>query len=62
MDGTDGEYAAVGVYNQFISIKPRRGLVITKLSASPGYGQTNDESAYREFETVELFRAIAAAV
>ena len=62
MDGTDGEYAAIGVYNQFIYVNPSRGLVITKLSASPGYGQTNDESSYREFETVELFRAIAAAV
>jgi len=59
MDGDEGEFSAIGVYNQFIYVNPTRNLVIVKLSASPNYGQTNDERSYREFETVSLFRAIA---
>ncbi|MBX3578493.1 MAG: serine hydrolase [Rhizobiaceae bacterium] len=61
MDGDEGEFSAIGVYNQFVYVNPARGLVITKLSANPTYGQTNDESSYREFETIELFRAIGRA-
>lgn len=59
MDGEQGEFSAIGVYNQFIYVHPERDLVIVKLSASPNYGQTNDETSYREFETVSMFRAIA---
>lgn len=59
MDGDEGEYSAIGVYNQFVFVNPKRDLVIVKLSASPKYGQTNDERTYREFETVSMFRAIA---
>lgn len=62
MDGDEGEYSAIGVYNQFVYVNPARDLVIVKLSASPGYGQTNDEASYREFETVSLFRAIGKAL
>ncbi|MBL8578492.1 MAG: serine hydrolase, partial [Mesorhizobium sp.] len=62
MDGGKGEFSAIGVYNQFIYVHPDRDLVIVKLSASPSYGQTNDETSYREFETVEMFRAIAGVV
>jgi len=54
----DAEFAAIGVYNQFIYVDPARELVIVKLSANPTYGQTNDESSYREFETLAYFRAI----
>ncbi|MCR5856170.1 serine hydrolase [Mesorhizobium sp. J428] len=59
MDGENGEFSAIGVYNQFVYVHPDRDLVIVKLSASPNYGQTNDETSYREFETVSMFRAIA---
>ena len=62
MDGDEGEFSAIGVYNQFVYVNPARNLVIVKLSASPNYGQTNDETSYREFETVSLFRAIAGAL
>jgi len=58
MDGNEGEYSAIGVYNQFIYVNPTRNLVIVKLSANSDYGLTNDESSYRELETIELFRAI----
>lgn len=57
----DGPYSAVGIYNQFVYIDPARHLVIAKTSANHAYGQTNDETSYREDETVALFEAIAAA-
>lgn len=60
-EGTEGEYSAIGVYNQFVYVNPAHGVVITKLSASRRYGETNDESSYREFETMSMFRAIANA-
>ena len=56
----EGEYSAIGVYNQFIYVNPTRNLVIVKLSANPSYGQTNDDSSFRELETFEFFRAIGA--
>ncbi|MEQ8266262.1 MAG: serine hydrolase, partial [Parvibaculum sp.] len=55
----DGPYAAVGIYNQFIYIDPTNDLVIVKTSANSDYGQTNDETSWREDETVALFEAIA---
>jgi len=61
IDGTEGEYAAIGVYNQFVYVNPARGMTIVKLSASRKYGTTNDESSYREHETIALFRAICEA-
>lgn len=57
-----GEFAAIGIYNQFIWIDPSRDLVIVKLSAYPAYGATDDESAWRELESFEFFRAIAATL
>ena len=58
----DGAYAAVGIYNQFIYVDPVHDLVIVKTSANSGYGQTNDETSYREDETIALFEAIAEQV
>lgn len=55
----DGPYSAVGIYNQFIYIDPAQNLVIAKTSANSGYGQTNDETSWREDETLALFEAIA---
>ena len=56
----EGEFSAIGVYNQFVYVNPARDLVIVKLSANPDYGLTNDESSFRELETFEYFRAIGA--
>ncbi|MBB6521261.1 serine hydrolase domain-containing protein [Pseudoteredinibacter isoporae] len=56
---SEGEYMAIGVYNQFIYINPSRDLVIVKLSANPSYGTTNDEASNQELETIEFLRAIA---
>lgn len=58
--GTEGEYSAIGVYNQFIYVNPTNRLVIVKLSANSGYGLTDDDSSWRELETFELFRAIGS--
>ena len=58
-EGDEGEYAAIGVYNQFIYVNPARRTVIVKLSANSGYGLTDDDSSWRELESFEFFRAIA---
>ena len=60
--GDRGEFMAIGVYNQFVYVDPTAGVVITKLSANRDYGMTTDESSYREFETIEMFRAITRMV
>ena len=49
------------VCNQFIYVNPAKGVVIVKLSASRRYGLTNDETSYREYETLDMLRAIAGA-
>ncbi|MEM8662346.1 MAG: serine hydrolase, partial [Pseudomonadota bacterium] len=56
----EGEYLAIGVYNQFIYVNPAHNLVVVKLSAYSDYATSNDESAYREIESIEFFRAINA--
>jgi CubicO group peptidase (beta-lactamase class C family) len=57
-ESDEGEYSAIGVYNQFIYVNPTKRLVIVKLSANSEYGQTADDSSWREMESFELFRAI----
>jgi len=54
----DGPYTAVGIYNQFIYVDPEHDLVIVKTSANSGYGQTNDETSWREDETIAVFEAM----
>ncbi len=55
---SEGEFTAIGVYNQFIYVNPTQNVVIVKLSANSDYGTTNDESSFREVETIEFFRNI----
>jgi CubicO group peptidase (beta-lactamase class C family) len=62
MDGDEGEYSAIGVYNQFIYVNPTKDLVIVKLSAYSDYATVEGEEGYRESETIELFRAIGNAL
>lgn len=62
LDGNEEEYAAIGVYNQFVYVNPTRDLVIVKLSAFSDYAKTEDEAGYREFETIALFRSIGASL
>jgi CubicO group peptidase (beta-lactamase class C family) len=56
----DGEFMAVGVYNQFIYVYPKETLVIAKTSANHNYGIESSEAYYREDEHIAMFRAIAA--
>ncbi|CAM3687258.1 serine hydrolase domain-containing protein [Parendozoicomonas haliclonae] len=58
MDGDEGEYSAIGVYNQFIYVNPSRNLTIVKLSANSDYGTDDTEATAKELATIELFRAI----
>ncbi len=51
-DGQD--YAAVGVYNQFVYVNPQAELVIAKVSAPPSYLADD-----REDEHIALFREIS---
>jgi hypothetical protein len=60
--GDDGEFSAIGVYNQFIYVNPAKRLVIVKLSANSGYGLTDDDTSWRELESIELFRAIGTSL
>ncbi|MFP6654273.1 MAG: serine hydrolase, partial [Myxococcota bacterium] len=58
--GDEGEFSAIGVYNQFIYVNPAQGVVIAKTSANEAYG--TDESTDREIETLAVFNVIAHAV
>ncbi|GAB5552931.1 MAG: serine hydrolase [Saprospiraceae bacterium] len=57
-DSEEGEFLAVGVFNQFIYINPTTRTVIAKTSANQNYYDT--DNPYRgTLPHVELFRAIA---
>lgn len=51
-----GDFLAIGIYNQFIYVDPKRKIVIAKSSAYPAY---NMDGAEKELETIAVFRAIA---
>jgi CubicO group peptidase (beta-lactamase class C family) len=57
-DGS-GVYSAIGIYNQFVYIDPRRRVVIAKNSANRNYASSYNEAGYRELEHMALFRTIA---
>jgi len=52
----EGEYMAVGVYNQFIYIKPDQNLVIVKNSSNPSYTEPDNLS---NDHSLEFFRLLA---
>ncbi len=56
--GDEGEFSAIGVYNQFVYVNPTKNSVIVKLSANRAYGTTAEESSNREEETVAWLRAV----
>ncbi|GAB3200187.1 serine hydrolase [Nocardioides hungaricus] len=60
--GPDGEFTAVGVYNQFVYVDPSREVVVVKLSANRAYGTSAEEADNREGETIEFLRALARRV
>ncbi len=55
-DNPEGDYMAIGIYNEFIYIHPELNVVIAKTSAYADY--TIDGDA-KEMQSVEFFRAIA---
>ena len=57
-DGDDGEFSAIGVYNQYVYVDPSRGVTIVKLSANPRYGLSHDDEDNKDAENIEAFRAI----
>lgn len=56
-EGNEGEFLAVGVYNQFIYINPATKTIVVKHSANPGFGKGDFLSSSSVF--VELCRKIA---
>jgi CubicO group peptidase (beta-lactamase class C family) len=71
---SQGDYLAIGVYNQFIYVDEINNIVIAKNSANPNYNKeidtntnsnynkeidTNTNSNIGELEAIEAFRAIA---
>lgn len=54
--GDQGEFLAVGVYNQFIYVNPTTHTIIVKHSANPGFTTDSD------LGTTEMFLALCRAV
>lgn len=52
----DGDFLAIGIYNQFIYVDPKKKIVIAKSSAYPAY---NVDGQDKELETIAVFQAIA---
>lgn len=60
-DGDDGEFMAIGVFNQFIYVNPSTRTVITKTSANENF--YDYENPYRgKLGHLEMFRAIAKKI
>ncbi len=53
----DDDYAAIGIYGQFIYINPKRGIVIAKTSAYPNY---TVDGGWMNHESLIAFQQIAA--
>ena len=58
--GDDGEFSAIGIYNQFIWVNPASRTIVVKLSAYSDYGTSPDPASWLELQSFELFRAIDA--
>lgn len=58
-ENPEGDFLAMGIYNQFIYVHPRYNVVIAKTSAYADYDIDGDE---KEIESIALFRAIARHV
>jgi CubicO group peptidase (beta-lactamase class C family) len=57
-DGTEGEFMAIGVFNQYIYVNPTTNTIIVKNSANKNY--YDNSNPYRDTEThIALFRKLA---
>ncbi|MEM9054452.1 MAG: hypothetical protein AAGB16_03925, partial [Pseudomonadota bacterium] len=52
------DFTAIGIYNQFVYVSPDKGMVIVKLSSNRYYASEDSPRAYRELETLSLFKEI----
>jgi CubicO group peptidase (beta-lactamase class C family) len=59
--GNEGEFMAMGVYNQYIYVNPETNTVIAKLSANPHYNDTTYGPS-SDWPHLALFRSIAHQV
>ena len=53
----EGDFLAIGIYNQYIYVNPRHKVVIAQNAAYPDY---NIDGAEKTHEAIAVFRAIAA--
>ena len=58
-ENPEGDFMAIGIYNQFIYVNPDLGVVIAKNSAYADYDTDGEE---KELESVAVFRAITHAL
>jgi len=56
---TDGDFVAIGIYNQYIYVNPKKRVVIVKSSAYPHY---NKDGKQRSQENVIMFKKIAKSL
>ena len=57
--GPNGEFSAIGVYNQFVYVDPARKVTIVKLVANTPLWPSEHDSDNREAENIDFLRAIA---
>jgi len=62
LDGDEGEFSGIGVYNQFVYVNPAHNVTIVKLSAFSDYAKDLEQTSYREEETFAMFRQIVASL
>ena len=53
-----GEFMAIGVYNQFIYVNPAENVIIVKSSAYSSYGSGDEYDTYSDYESLAFFREI----
>lgn len=58
-ENPQGDFCAIGIYGQAIYVNPTYRIVIAKTSAYADYNKDGDEM---EYESVEMFRAVAKNV
>ncbi len=58
-ENPEGDFLAIGIYNQFIYVSPKYDVVIAKTSA---YADYDLDGEAKELETIAFFRAIAQSL
>jgi len=58
----EGEFSAIGIYNQLVYVHRPTRAVIVKLSANRTYGTSTEEHANRDLENVAFLRAFARSL